>query len=150
MVDQAKVMMPTTRMMGPSTGIWEKARVVSWPPSVTLSMLMLGFFMMVVTSTRPVMRHTTTVSQKVPVEDTRACRTGLRVWAAEATRGAEPMPDSLENRPRATPKRRAMSRPWPTRPPATAPGVKARRRMAPMAGRSVSKLMPRMMMQPST
>ena len=42
--------------------------------------------------------HTTTVSQKVPVEDTSAWRTGFRVCAAAAAIGAEPIPDSLENR----------------------------------------------------
>lgn len=36
------------------------------------------------------MRQTTTVSQKVPVADTRAWRTGLRVWAAAATMGRNP------------------------------------------------------------
>ena len=91
--------------------------------------------MIVETSTRPVIRQTTTVSQKVPVAETRACHTGLRVWAAEATSGADPMPDSLEKSPRATPKRRAIITPCPTRPPATAPGVKAKRRTAPTAGR---------------
>ena len=111
MVDQAKVMIPTTRITGPSTGIWEKARVVSWPPSATLSMLMLGFFIMVLTSTRPVMRQTTTVSQK----GAGGGHQGLphRLPASGRRRppgGPEPMPDSLENRPRATPKRRAMSR----------------------------------------
>ena len=37
------------------------------------------------------------------VEDTSAWRTGLRVWAAAATIGAEPSPDSLEKSPRAIP-----------------------------------------------
>ena len=113
-------------------------------------MSMAGFFMMVVTSTRPVIRHTTTVSQKVPVADTRACRTGLRVCAAEATSGAEPMPDSLENSPRATPKRMAAMSPCPTSPPAAAPGVKASRRMVDTAGARKSQLIARMMIHPST
>ena len=118
MVDQAKVMMPTTRITGPSTGICAKARVVSWPPSDICAMSMAGFFMMVVTSTRPVIRHTTTVSQKVPVADTRAWRTGLRVWAAAATMGAEPMPDSLEKSHLAIPYRADIMIPVPARPPA--------------------------------
>lgn len=46
--------------------------------------------------TIPVSAHITTVSQKVPVEETSAWRTGFRVWAAAATIGAEPNPDSLE------------------------------------------------------
>ena len=44
-----------------------------------------------------------TVSQKVPVLDTSAWRTGLRVWAAAATMGALPIPLSLLNNPRAIP-----------------------------------------------
>lgn len=59
--------------------------------------------MMLDTMTSPVMAHMITVSQKVPVDDTSAWRTGLRVWAAAATIGAEPMPDSFENSPRAIP-----------------------------------------------
>ncbi len=49
------------------------------------------------------MAQTTTVSQNVPVEDTRACRTGFVVCAAAATIGALPRPDSFEKRPRAIP-----------------------------------------------
>ena len=55
------------------------------------------------TSTMPVMLQTTMVSRKVPVIDTSACREGWSVFAAAAAMGAEPMPDSLENTPRATP-----------------------------------------------
>lgn len=51
---------------------------------------------MLETMTTPVRAHITTVSQKVPVLDTKACRTGLRVFAAAATIGALPNPDSLE------------------------------------------------------
>ena len=49
------------------------------------------------------MAQTTTVSQKVPVDDTKAWRTGFFVCAAAATMGALPRPDSLEKRPRAMP-----------------------------------------------
>ena len=49
------------------------------------------------------MAQMTTVSQNVPVLDTKAWRTGLRVCAAAATMGAEPSPDSLLKRPRAMP-----------------------------------------------
>ena len=59
--------------------------------------------MMLVTTTSPDSRQITTVSQKVPVDETSAWRTGLRLCAAAATIGAEPKPDSFENRPRATP-----------------------------------------------
>ena len=62
-----------------------------------------GFRMIAVTSTSPLIAQMTTVSQKVPVAETSACRTGLRAWAAAATIGADPRPDSFENRPRATP-----------------------------------------------
>ena len=71
---------------------------------------------MPITSTMPVMEHTTMVSRKVPVMDTSACRTGWSVRAAAAAIGAEPMPASLENTPRATPKRITV----PSAPPATA------------------------------
>ena len=43
------------------------------------------------------------MSQNVPVDDTKAWRTGLRVCAAAATIGAEPSPDSFEKSPRAIP-----------------------------------------------
>ncbi len=49
------------------------------------------------------MAQTTTVSQNVPVDDTSAWRTGLRVCAAAATIGALPSPDSFEKSPRAIP-----------------------------------------------
>ena len=62
-----------------------------------------GSRIMLLTTTRPVMAHTTTVSQKVPVIDTRACRTGFLVWAVAAAMGAVPRPDSLEKSPRAMP-----------------------------------------------
>lgn len=41
------------------------------------------------------------MSQKVPVMETSACLLGLRDWAAAATSGAEPIPDSFEKSPRA-------------------------------------------------
>ena len=55
------------------------------------------------TRTRPVRAQMTTVSQNVPVDETNAWRTGLRVCAAAATIGAEPMPLSLLKSPRAMP-----------------------------------------------
>ena len=57
---------------------------------------------------RPVMVHTTMVSQKVPVILMYAWRTGWSVVAAAAVIAADPMPASLENTPRATPKRMAF------------------------------------------
>ena len=65
-------MMPITRINGPSTGICENAAVVIWPPFSIISILMEGFFIIVVTSTKPVIRQTTTVSQNVPVAETSA------------------------------------------------------------------------------
>ena len=58
---------------------------------------------MVETSTTPVSRQMTTVDQKVPVMAISACSEGLAERAAAATMGAEPRPDSLENKPRAQP-----------------------------------------------
>ena len=77
------------------------------------------------TMTRPVKAQMMTVSQKVPLEETSAWRTGLRVWAAEATIGALPIPDSLENSPRAIPYRAASITVLPTKPPPAASGEKA-------------------------
>ena len=72
------------------------------------------------TTARPVIAQTTTVSQKVAVEETSAWRTGSRVCAAAATIGALPSPDSFEKRPRATPKRSASRMPAPRKPPTAA------------------------------
>ena len=56
-------------------------------PPDRLVTLMESWPMMLRSRTRPAMRRTTTVSQKVPVADTRAWRTGLRVWAARPRLG---------------------------------------------------------------
>ena len=77
------------------------------------------------TTTSPVIAQTTTVSQKVPVEETSACRTGFFVCAAAATMGALPRPDSFEKRPRATPNRIASFIPAPRNPPRAAWPLKA-------------------------
>ena len=71
-VEYAKQMIPSVKMIGPNTGICPNASVVRVPPSLIWSALIFGFFIMVDTSTSPVIRHTTTVSQNVPVEDTSA------------------------------------------------------------------------------
>ncbi len=73
----------------------------------------------------PVIAQTTTVSQKVPVDDTSAWRTGFLVCAAAATIGALPSPDSFEKRPRAIPKRIACMTPAPRKPPTAAWPVNA-------------------------
>ena len=75
--------------------------------------------------TRPVMEQTTRVSMKVWVMEMRACTTGWLVRAATAAMGAEPRPDSLENRPRATPRRMAIITVAPAKPPVAATGWKA-------------------------
>ena len=77
------------------------------------------------TMTRPVIRQTTTVSQKTPVEPTRAGLTALAATEAAEACGAEPIPASLENRPLAIPARAAEMMLLPTKPPAAALKVKA-------------------------
>ena len=111
--------------------------------------MMPGFAIIVDTSTMPVSAQMTTVSQKVPVMDTRAWRAGLRVEAAEATMGAEPRPDSLENRPRAQPNCSAIMMPEPTAPPKAAFEVNAHSRMSPSASPTSVQLNARMTKQPS-
>ena len=76
--------------------------------------------MMLDTMTSPVMAQMMTVSQNVPVEETKAWRTGFFVCAAAATMGAEPIPDSLEKSPRAIPYRAATISTVPAVPPPTA------------------------------
>ena len=100
MVVKAKVTKPMTRNGVPTTGILLNATLVSAAPS---EKLMSGCASTLLTITMPVKAQITTVSQNVPVEETRAWRTGLRVCAAAATMGAEPSPDSLLNNPRAMP-----------------------------------------------
>ena len=73
----------------------------------------------------PVIVHTTRVSMKVWVMDTRACVTGSFVCAAAAAMPALPRPDSLEKMPRATPNWTAWRTMAPAKPPAAAAGVKA-------------------------
>ena len=109
---------------------------------------MSGFASIVETSTMPVSAQMTTVDQNVPVIATSACCAGLRVEAAEATMGAEPRPDSLENRPRAQPNCSAIMRPEPTAPPNAAFGVKAHSKIRQMAGHTNSQFMPMITMQP--
>src|SRR2546422_677594 len=95
MVEKTKVKSPTVNTSGPTTGRSLNAALVSAAP------LSPFVHSPELTSTRPVMAHTTTVSRKVPVEETSAWRTDVFVCAAAATMGALPRPDSLEKRPRA-------------------------------------------------
>ena len=110
--------------------------------------MMPGFAIIVDTSTMPVSAQMTTVSQNVPVMDTSAWRAGLRVEAADATMGAEPRPDSLENRPRAQPNCSAIMMPEPTAPPNAAFEVNAHSRIRPSASPTSAQLNARMTRQP--
>ena len=98
----------------------------------------------------PVMAQTTTVSQKVPVDDTSAWRTGFFVCAAAATIGALPSPDSFENSPRAMPKRIACMIPAPRKPPTAAWPVNALETMRLSVAGSRSMCITIRMRQPST
>ena len=90
------------------------------------------------------------MSQNVPVAETSACRTGFRVCAAAATMGAEPRPDSLENSPRATPYRAAISTVVPAKPPAAAVGLKALATINSIAGQSRERFPRRIATHPPT
>ena len=68
--------------------------------------------------TSPVIVQTTSVSIKVPSIATSPCSTGSLVLAAAWAIGALPSPASLENIPRATPKRIAAQTVAPAKPPA--------------------------------
>ena len=95
------------------------------------------------------MVQTTRVSRKVPVMETRPCRTGSLVLAAAAAMGAEPRPASLEKMPRAMPCCMAMSM-LPTAPPVTAWGVNAPTKMSANACGMAVILAPRMIRQTAT
>ncbi len=104
---------------GPTTGILSNAALVRAGASKPYCQTP------VFTRTSPVMAQTTTVSQNVPVEDTRACLTGFLVRAAAATMAAEPSPDSFENMPLLTPCRTVVMIAAPMKPPAAACPVNA-------------------------
>lgn len=93
-------------------------------------------------------RHITTVDQKVPVEAMSAWRAGLRVLAAAATMGAVPRPDSLENSPRAHPYCKAIMMPLPTAPPNAALLVNAHSSMSESVWPRYGAFETRMMRQP--
>src|SRR5574344_426589 len=102
------------------------------------------------TITSPVMAQITTVSQNVPEDDTRACRTGLRVCAAAATMGAEPSPDSFENNPRAMPYLAANITDEPTNPPPAASGENADTHISLTAGQRYCPLIISITIHPTT
>ena len=105
----------------PITGIVEKACEVSAAP-FPLKASILGYLIIHETSTIPVNKQITTVSQNVPVIDTNACRLGFFVFAAEAINGALPIPDSFENKPLANPYLQHTDIVVPIKPPVTASG----------------------------
>ena len=96
----------------------------------------------------PVSAQMTTVDQNVPVMAISACSAGFFVLAAAAMMGAEPRPDSLENRPRAQPNCSAIRRPEPTAPPNAAFGVKAHSKMRPIALPRAGAFISRITMHP--
>src|SRR5262245_42252679 len=119
MVENTKVTSPTVNTTDPTYGTSANAAWVSAaPPSPFVHWPEL-------TTTRPVIAPPTTATQTVPVEDTSAWRTGFLVWAAAATMGALPRPDSFEKRPRAMPYRMASRIPAPRNPPTAACGENA-------------------------
>ena len=72
------------------------------------------------------------MSQNVPVAEIMACFTGVLVCADAATIGALPSPDSLENRPRATPYLAVIIIDMPAIAPPAAEGLKAESIISPM------------------
>ena len=90
------------------------------------------------------------VSMKVWVMETRPWRAGWCVLAAAAAMAAEPMPDSLEKMPRATPYWIAMRNVEPAKPPTAPRPVKAPARTMPRAWGTEAMLTVRMYRQPPT
>ena len=137
-------------MYFPAYGIRSKALNAS-SGAVNFEKSGLGLsFSAVETSEIPVSAQMQTVSQNVPVDEISACRTGFAVFALAAIRGAEPMPDSLENSPRATPRRIAVIMATPRNPPPTAFMLNASVTIRRTAGRMAEALRPMMMKHPST
>ena len=116
MVEKAKVISPKIRTGFPMSGIIPNAEDDSAAPFAEF--ILPGTFSIQDTSTVPVRRQMTTVSQKVPVIDTSACLFGFFVFAADATRGALPIPDSFEKRPLAKPYLSVTESKYPPVPPA--------------------------------
>ena len=104
----------------------------------------------VVMITRPVNVTTMIVSMKVWVMDTRPWRTGWVVWAAAAAMAAEPMPDSLENAPRATPICTARISAEPAKPPTAAVPEKASVKIRAIAAGTSPMLTIRIQIAPTT
>ena len=82
--------------------------------------MMKGSAMPAVVRVMPVRVQMTTESQNGAVDATRACCTLFGVLAGAAAMADEPMPASLEKRPRRTPTCMASMMVEPTKPPAAA------------------------------
>src|SRR5690606_3168889 len=93
----------------------------------------ISFQTPVVMITSPVQDTTMIVSMKVWVIDTSPCRTGCVVCAEAAAIAAEPMPDSFEKMPRATPNCTAIMIVEPKKPPVAAVPVNACEKISPKA-----------------
>ena len=100
MVEKAKKIMESETMVPPQSpgSTREKASAVMIPASSRPMSQVPP-----TTMTKPVMVTTMMVSMKVCVMETSPWRAGCGVLAAAAAMAAEPMPDSLEKMPRATP-----------------------------------------------
>ena len=101
-----------------------------------------------VISTRPVSVSTTNVSTNTPRIATAPWSCGRSTLASAWAWGVEPRPASLENRPRATPKRMDCCTVTPAMPPAMACGSNASTNTCASAPGSALALMTRMAMQP--
>ena len=102
-----------------------------------------------VTITRPVKVTTMMVSMNVWVIDTRPWRVGWVVLAAAAAMAAEPIPDSLEKMPRATPIWMAYMIAAPAKPPTADVPEKACVKICPKAPGIASALSTRTTIPPS-
>ena len=85
--------------------------------------------------TRAVMFSTTKVSMNTATMPMSPCSAGMRTLATAWAWGVEPIPASLEKRPRAMPYRMACRTVAPMTPPVAAAGSKAPTKMDRMAGR---------------
>ena len=113
-----KFPMPTVK------AAWVRAMPVVFPSSTPVQRI-----------TRAVMFSTTKVSMNTPTMPIRPCSAGIRTLATAWAWGVEPIPASLEKRPRAMPYRMAWRMVAPMMPPVAAAGLKAPTKMALNAGR---------------
>ena len=142
-VENAKKNMHTAMKIGPKPpNAWLKAAWVSDVP-----VMPCGIRPDVI-STRPVSVSTTNVSTNTPRIATAPWSCGHSTLASAWAWGVEPRPASLENRPRATPKRMDCCTVTPAMPPAMACGSNASTNTCASAPGSALALMTKMTMQP--